>query len=966
MAEHELNKIVDDDGEVFNLRDSTKQPTADRVTAWGSTPSDTKYPSEKLVKDALDAISTNARTIPQDISKGTNIVVNSNGTLLTNYNWTATTFIADTDLPEGVAGCFHRVGGDFFCNEFISLNTSKAFSVESWYRVKTANTSTVRLALACFDIDKNSIQATNICYGIGTLTTVAREIKNGDTEIYLTDLSAPAWDTSTYYERRLIFWDYKNSLGYTYPPETYSKHGYYKSNDNNGTWLRSSLDRENNKITLIVPWDGGTVPVGTKVSRGGSGSTYYYAANSPASGAATVWTKLSGELKGFSNNVASGGPFRPGTAFVKIGWVNTNTASPEWIEFCGIELRENPSAFNGALPVANGGTGKTSVTAGNYLVGNGTNALTEKTPNAAANNMLSALPEWSANPTDGVKLIRRDTGGGAAFGQVTFLTVWNYIKDKISSVLGLTATSYGGNAATATALSAGDDRTKLDGIDPGAEVNVQSDWNQATTTADDYIKNKPTIPSGTQLVYDCGTGSTSTTDFDNALAAFNAGNWVIIHSSGNTYHCVGTYNSGLRFKQIANETASIKVNTLNWTRGSAPSVGTQLEPSMPGHTHSQYVEKAGDTMSGNLTISKGANQGDTKFVTSRTDTGTTGWFGVGDGGQNHGVYSDTAYANTNNDVDKDTRGWVVRTDENGYSSLTGAVNGLFAKDFGATETLRGMKMFKFGYSLDREGDYTHVSATAIIEVRIYYAGVAGSSITMLFNASARGDVGSYYRLQVLSYNNWNLNSVCPVLITREESATAKYMYLGLVGGGPTSTTLRTFNYTEVKVLPLNGTQKFNWSFGWNTNDFNSNTMTMIKPYVYPRAQIGTAIGDAGTPVYVKADGDFGTASGTDVAIALKDAGRADAPVTQDWRVKVGWGGSGVDACAPNGTSTYSAGQTVATTEHLVTAYEYDGVGYYKDVQAGMVTVGNSERWNGYQLAIQNPGNTPAADTIYIF
>ena len=89
-------------------------------------------------------------------------------------------------------------------------------------------------------------------------------------------------------------------------------------------------------------------------------------------------------------------------------------------------------------------------------------------------------------------------------------------------------------------------------------------------------------------------------------------------------------------------------------------------------------------------------------------------------------------------------------------------------------------------------------------------------------------------------------------------------------------------------------------------------------------------------------------------------------MTQDWRVTVGWGGAGVDACAPNGTSTYSAGQTVATTKHLVTAYEYDGVGYYKDVQAGMVTVGNSERWNGYQLAIQNPGNTPAANTIYIF
>ena len=38
-------------------------------------------------------------------------------------------------------------------------------------------------------------------------------------------------------------------------------------------------------------------------------------------------------------------------------------------------------------------------------------------------------------------------------------------------------------------------QTKLNGIASGAEVNVQSDWNQTTTTADDYIKNKPTIPT---------------------------------------------------------------------------------------------------------------------------------------------------------------------------------------------------------------------------------------------------------------------------------------------------------------------------------------------------------------------------------------------------------------------------------------------------------------------------------------
>ena len=37
------------------------------------------------------------------------------------------------------------------------------------------------------------------------------------------------------------------------------------------------------------------------------------------------------------------------------------------------------------------------------------------------------------------------------------------------------------------------EKTKLSGIAEGAEVNVQADWDQTTTTADDYIKNKPSI-----------------------------------------------------------------------------------------------------------------------------------------------------------------------------------------------------------------------------------------------------------------------------------------------------------------------------------------------------------------------------------------------------------------------------------------------------------------------------------------
>lgn len=36
-------------------------------------------------------------------------------------------------------------------------------------------------------------------------------------------------------------------------------------------------------------------------------------------------------------------------------------------------------------------------------------------------------------------------------------------------------------------------KTKLEGITEGAEVNVQSDWNQTNSSADDFIKNKPIV-----------------------------------------------------------------------------------------------------------------------------------------------------------------------------------------------------------------------------------------------------------------------------------------------------------------------------------------------------------------------------------------------------------------------------------------------------------------------------------------
>lgn len=87
--------------------------------------------------------------------------------------------------------------------------------------------------------------------------------------------------------------------------------------------------------------------------------------------------------------------------------------------------------------------------------------------------------------------------GIAAGAEVNVQSDWNqtnssaddYIKNKPSNLVQDASYVHTDNNFTNS------DKSKLDGIAAGAEVNVQSDWNQTDNTKDDYIKNKPNIPA---------------------------------------------------------------------------------------------------------------------------------------------------------------------------------------------------------------------------------------------------------------------------------------------------------------------------------------------------------------------------------------------------------------------------------------------------------------------------------------
>ena len=144
---------------------------------------------------------------------------------------------------------------------------------------------------------------------------------------------------------------------------------------------------------------------------------------------------------------------------------------------------------------------------------------------------------------------------------------WTEVKDATLYVNAATADAARSGSALETAINSKVDKvegkglstndftdalkSKLDGIAAGAEVNVQSDWNQTTTGADDYIKNKPQ-----NLVQDANYVHT-----DNNFTNAYKGN-VDSNTSARHTHSNKTVLDGISQSDIDNWDA--KQTTISW------------------------------------------------------------------------------------------------------------------------------------------------------------------------------------------------------------------------------------------------------------------------------------------------------------------------------------------------------------------------------------------------------------------
>lgn len=325
-----------------------KLELGNKATDWSPAPEDQTAYVDAAEENVLNRIT----------SRGEQLVTNGNGFLGDNTNFPQLIFDGfESNLSPGSFTKNPSPAADISSYEMFPVDTSKQYLCE--FDVKCEDPGAQLYAMLRFyDADKNLIGVRHVSFYPSSTTTLARELKNGDTVIYLT--SAAGWhNTTATHQRSVIIWDYTNSFGYTYPPETYSRNYYsdiYASD--------SSVNKTNNTITLKTAWAGGTHAAGTSISQNCSGGGYGYfwyitsIANFPRE-----WTHASGLYTGIavptdSNPVASN--IRPlgfwsGTAYCRMGFLwnyrTTAQASQEqgriWVT--NISVKENKASATNAV-----------------------------------------------------------------------------------------------------------------------------------------------------------------------------------------------------------------------------------------------------------------------------------------------------------------------------------------------------------------------------------------------------------------------------------------------------------------------------------------------------------------------------------------------------------------------------------------------------------------------------------------
>ena len=236
-------------------------------------------------------------------NRGDNLFVNGDLSFGNNTNFSSFTYNSEGYLSYTTSTA-PRITSSFY----IPVDIEKKYELGVTVKNNVPSTKGY-MGFEAYDIDHNLMIAPHYISVANTLTTLARDLKNGDTYIYLTDMTN--WDVNTTqtYRRGFIFWNYKDSTGYTYPELTYSRNVWSNLYDNNTSEVTDNIQRNVeidgevvNRIKLKAAWNKGTFVAGTKLSQSNDGSQHPYALlnNSTLS---SEWTTKTAVIQGIGTSV---------------------------------------------------------------------------------------------------------------------------------------------------------------------------------------------------------------------------------------------------------------------------------------------------------------------------------------------------------------------------------------------------------------------------------------------------------------------------------------------------------------------------------------------------------------------------------------------------------------------------------------------------------------------------------------
>lgn len=269
------------------------------------------------------------------VSRGENLVSNGYATLGDNTNFPGFIFDGADAFQSG--GSFSYKAEHpmpLFTAELMPYDPSSAYEL-SYYIKSDCSDAVYYDILDCYDIDGYQIDDSKVTFVAGSTTTLAADLNPGDTTVDVESaagFNASDTDGRQYFTRGLMFWNYANSYGYVYAPETYTRNRY------NNLWTSNAtaIDKAGNRILLDRAWSGPTVPKGTSVSQTENNSTFVYG-NSYFSVPANEWTRKEATFEDRA---------RPGTAYVKLGWLIPNVmggASSVTTKLAGVSFGAVPA-----------------------------------------------------------------------------------------------------------------------------------------------------------------------------------------------------------------------------------------------------------------------------------------------------------------------------------------------------------------------------------------------------------------------------------------------------------------------------------------------------------------------------------------------------------------------------------------------------------------------------------------------